>query len=90
MATPGTRLLKDEETWQSMSAIRRFLEPTVTSPVLPAALYGSIRLCAHAGGLAEENDKPDAKRCRSLTNARRAALLGNLYSTAPIYDALQR
>src|SRR6185369_11239114 len=66
---------------------RRFLEPTVTSPVLPAGfntvLFGYARTLVR---LADENEKPDAKRLPEFTNARRAALLGNLYSTAPIYD----
>lgn len=66
---------------------RRFLEPTVTSPVLPAGfntvLFGYARTLVR---LADENEKPDTKRLPEFTNARRAALLGNLYSTAPIYD----
>jgi hypothetical protein len=70
---------------------RRFLDPTVTSPVVPAgfnsALFGFARTLVR---LADENTKPDAKRLPEFTNARRAALEGNLYSTSPIYDDLEK
>src|SRR4030095_10404626 len=70
---------------------RRFLDPTVTSVVLPAGfnsvLFGYARTLVR---LAEENEKPDAKRLPEYTSARRAALLGALYDTAPIYDDLEK
>ncbi len=40
--------------------------------------------------LAEENEKPNAKRLPEFTEARRAALEGTLYSTAPIYDDYEK
>ena len=56
---------------------RRFLEPTVTSPVLPAGfntvLFGYARTLVR---LADENEKPDIKRLPEFTNARRAGTAG--------------
>jgi hypothetical protein len=70
---------------------RRFLDPTVTSVVLPAGfnsvLFGYARTLVR---LPQENEKPDAKRLPEYTSARRAALLGALYDTAPIYDDLEK
>jgi hypothetical protein len=40
--------------------------------------------------LADENEKPDAKRLPEFVNARRNAIEGALYSTAPIYDDLEK
>jgi hypothetical protein len=40
--------------------------------------------------LAEENEKPDAKRLPEFMNTRRAALETALYSTAPIYDDFEK
>ncbi len=40
--------------------------------------------------LADENEKPDAKRLPEFTNARRAALEAGLHSTAPIYDDYEK
>lgn len=40
--------------------------------------------------LAEENEKPDAKRLPEFMNARRGAIEAALYSTAPIYDDLEK
>jgi hypothetical protein len=40
--------------------------------------------------LAEENEKPDAKRLPEYMNARRAALEAGLYSSAPIYDDFEK
>src|SRR6266446_10161352 len=40
--------------------------------------------------LAEENEKPNAKRLPEYTDARRASLELNLYSPAPIYDDFEK
>ena len=40
--------------------------------------------------LADENEKPDAKRLPEYMNARRAALEAGLYSNAPIYDDYEK
>lgn len=40
--------------------------------------------------LAEENEKPDAKRLPEYMNARRAGLEAALYSSAPIYDDFEK
>ena len=40
--------------------------------------------------LAEENEKPDAKRLPEYMSTRRAALEAGLYSTAPIYDDFEK
>src|SRR6266404_2763404 len=70
---------------------RRFLDPTISSPILPAGfntpLFGYARTLVR---LAEESEKPNAKRLPEYTDARRAALEGALYSTNPIYDDLEK
>ncbi|HEY8185472.1 MAG TPA: S46 family peptidase, partial [Pyrinomonadaceae bacterium] len=70
---------------------RRFLDPTVTTPILPAGfnsvLFGYARTLVR---LADEDQKPDAQRLPEFMNARRAALEANLYSTAPIYDDYEK
>ncbi len=70
---------------------RRFLDPTISSPVLPAgfntSLFGYARTLVR---LAEESEKPNAKRLPEYTDARRGALEGALYSTNPIYDDLEK
>lgn len=70
---------------------RRFLEPTITNVVVPAAfdsvLFGYARTLVR---LPDENEKPDAKRLPEFTNTRRAALEAKLYSTAPIYDDYEK
>jgi hypothetical protein len=70
---------------------RRFLEPTTGAPVLPASLnsvlFGYARTLVR---LADENEKPDAKRLPEFMNGRRAALEEALYSTAPIYDDFEK
>jgi hypothetical protein len=40
--------------------------------------------------LAAENEKPDAQRLPEYMNARRPALFGALYSTAPMYDDYEK
>jgi len=40
--------------------------------------------------LAEENEKPDAKRLPEFVDARRPAIEAALYSTAPIYDDFEK
>jgi len=70
---------------------RRFLEPTTTTPVLPASLnsvlFGYARTLVR---LADEDQKPDAKRIPEFTSGRRAGLLAGLYSTAPVYDDFEK
>ena len=70
---------------------RRFLEPTTSAPVLPASLntvlFGYARTLVR---LADEDQKPDAKRLPEFTSGRRAALLAGLYSTAPVYDDFEK
>ena len=50
-------------------------------------LFGYARTLVR---LAEENEKPDAKRLPEYMNARRAALEAGLYSSAPIYDDFEK
>jgi hypothetical protein len=70
---------------------RRFLDPTITSVVVPAGfnsvLFSYARTLVR---LADENQKPDAERLPEFMNARRAALEATLYSTAPIYDDYEK
>jgi hypothetical protein len=70
---------------------RRFLDPTISTPALPAGfnatLFGYARTLVR---LAEENEKPDSQRLPEFTNARRATLFATLYSTAPIYDDYEK
>jgi hypothetical protein len=63
---------------------RRFLD---LAAGFNTPLFGYARALVR---LADENEKPDAKRLPEYTNARRAALLGSLYSTAPIYDDFEK
>jgi len=63
---------------------RRFLD---LAAGFNTPLFGYARTVVR---LADENEKPDAKRLPEYTNARRAALLGSLYSTAPIYDDFEK
>jgi hypothetical protein len=63
---------------------RRFLD---LAAGFNTPLFGYARTLVR---LADENEKPDAKRLPEYTNARRAALLGSLYSTAPIYDDFEK
>ncbi|HEV2883478.1 MAG TPA: S46 family peptidase, partial [Pyrinomonadaceae bacterium] len=70
---------------------RRFLDPTTTSVVLPAAfnslLFGYARTLVR---LADENAKSNDKRLPEFTETRRAQLEGGLYSTAPVYDDFEK
>ncbi len=71
---------------------RRFLDPTVsTSPVIPAGfnsiLFGYARTLVR---LADESEKPDAKRLPEFVSARKAAIELGLFSTAPIYDDFEK
>src|SRR5258706_5081346 len=63
---------------------RRFLD---LAAGFNTPLFGYARALVR---LADENEKPDAKRLPEYTNARRAGLLGSLYSTAPIYDDFEK
>jgi hypothetical protein len=71
---------------------RRFLDPTTgTTPVVPAGFNSQLFMYARTlVRLADENLKPDAERLPEFTNARRAGLETTLYSTAPIYDDLEK
>jgi hypothetical protein len=70
---------------------RRFLDPTISTVILPAGfnstLFGYARTLVR---LADENQKPDAQRLPEFMNARRAALEANSFSTAPIYDDFEK
>jgi hypothetical protein len=50
-------------------------------------LFGVARTLVR---MAEENEKPDAKRLPEFVSARRPAMEGALYSTAPIYDDFEK
>ena len=63
---------------------RRFLD---LANGFNTTLFGYARTLVR---LADENEKPDAKRLPEFMNARRAALEGNLYSSSPIYDDLEK
>jgi hypothetical protein len=63
---------------------RRFLD---LAAGFNTPLFGYARTLVR---LAEENEKPDAKRLPEFMNTRRAALEANLYSTAPIYDDFEK
>jgi hypothetical protein len=70
---------------------RRFLDPTITTVVLPAAfntqLFSYARMLVR---LPEENEKPDAERLPEFMDTHRASLEDKLYSTAPVYDDLEK
>jgi len=63
---------------------RRFLD---LAAGFNTPLFGYARTLVR---LAEENEKPDAKRLPEYMNTRRAALEAALYSTAPIYDDYEK
>ncbi|MGH9874401.1 MAG: S46 family peptidase, partial [Pyrinomonadaceae bacterium] len=63
---------------------RRFLD---LAAGFNTVLFGYARTLVR---LADENEKPEAKRLPEYTSARRAPLLGNLYSPAPIYDDFEK
>lgn len=63
---------------------RRFLD---LAAGFNTPLFGYARTLVR---LADENLKPDAERLLEFMNARRAQLLGGLYSTAPIYDDYEK
>lgn len=71
---------------------RRFLDPTTgTTPVVPAGFNSQLFMYARTlVRLADENSKPDVQRLPEFVNARRAGLEATLYSTAPIYDDLEK
>ena len=63
---------------------RRFLD---LAAGFNTPLFGYARALVR---LADENEKPDAQRLPEYMNARRAALLGALYSTVPLYDDYEK
>lgn len=63
---------------------RRFLD---LAAGFNTPLFGYARTLVR---MADENEKPDAKRLPEFMNARRAAVEGLLYSTAPIYDDFEK
>jgi len=71
---------------------RRFLDPTTgTVPVVPAGFNSQLFMYARTlVRLADENQKPDVERLPEFMNARRVAMEATLYSTAPIYDDLEK
>jgi hypothetical protein len=75
------RAHKDLATYQRD---RRFLD---LASGFNTPLFGYARTLVR---LAEENEKPDAKRLPEYASVRRAALEARLYSTAPIYDDFEK
>src|SRR4029079_2800804 len=71
---------------------RRFLDPTTgTVPVVPAGFNSQLFMYARTlVRLADENQKLAVKRLPEFMNSRRAGLEASLYSTAPIYDDLEK
>lgn len=73
---------------------RRYLDPNssaTTNPAIPGAFNSTLFAYARTlVRLADENTKPDSQRLPEFMNARRAALEGALYSTAPIYDDFEK
>jgi len=63
---------------------RRFLD---LAAGFNTPLFGYARLLVR---LADENEKPDAKRLPEFMNTARPALEARLYSTAPIYDDFEK
>ena len=63
---------------------RRFLD---LAAGFNTTLFGYARTLVR---MAEENEKPDAKRLPEFMQARRAAVEANLYSTAPIYQDFEQ
>jgi hypothetical protein len=63
---------------------RRFLD---LAAGFNSLLFGHARTLIR---LAEENEKPDAKRLSEFASTRRPALEAGLYSTAPIYDDFEK
>ena len=63
---------------------RRFLD---LAAGFNTSLFGYARTLVR---MAEENDKPDAKRLPEFATTRRASLEAALYSTAPIYDDFEK
>ena len=84
-------IAKDRKDLAQYDRDRRFLDPTTSAAILPAGfnslLFGYARSLVR---LADENAKPDSQRLPEFMNARRAALLGAVYSTAPIYDDYEK
>jgi hypothetical protein len=63
---------------------RRFLD---LAAGFNTTLFGYARTLVR---MADEDQKPDAKRLPEFMQARRAAVEANLYSTAPIYDDFEQ
>lgn len=63
---------------------RRFLD---VAAGFNSVLFGYARTLVR---LAEENEKPNAKRLPEYADTRRAALEATLYSSAPIYDDFEK
>ena len=77
-------IAKDRKDLAQYDRDRRFLD---LSAGFNTPLFGYARALVR---MAAENEKPDSERLPEYMNARRAALLGNVYSTAPIYDDYEK
>jgi hypothetical protein len=87
-----TDIAKGRKDLASYERDRRFLDPTIsTNPVIPAGfnsvLFGYARTLVR---LADESEKPDAKRLPEFVTARRPTIEAGLFSTAPIYDDFEK
>jgi hypothetical protein len=89
-----TAISKGRQDLASYERDRRFLEPTLSTSsaqVIPAGFYSKLFIYARTlVRLADENMKADTDRLPEFRNTRRAALEGDLYSTAPFYDDFEK
>ena len=83
-ADAWTKIAKARGDLAAYERDRRFMD---LAAGFNTVLFGYARTLVR---LAEENDKPDAKRLPEYMSTRRAALEAGLYSTAPIYDDFEK
>lgn len=79
-----TAIAKGRKDLATYERDRRFLD---LAAGFNSVLFGYARTLVR---LAEENEKPNAKRLPEYADTRRAALEATLYSTAPIYDDFEK
>jgi hypothetical protein len=83
-ADAWTKIAKARGDLAAYERDRRFMDLTAG---FNTVLFGYARTLVR---MAEENEKPDAKRLPEYMSTRRAALEAGLYSTAPIYDDFEK
>lgn len=83
-ADAWTKIAKARGDLAAYERDRRFLDLTAG---FNTVLFGYARTLVR---MAEEDEKPDAKRLPEYMSTRRAALEAGLYSTAPIYDDFEK